>query len=188
MRVVFLTGLFLAACGTHPIVPPSNEPALGPNTTGAPKIVLRSVSGSPAEVAMTTRGVELANRVMASPCFAHDVRTASFTEARDMSDDAIWSQLSTTMVSLRVVFYQGSLCANYWSKTIGYENDAQPDVSFMNRHFVTSAYLAADNMVHEAEGHTQGFRHDGEHSSSVPYQLNHFFEACAPTVGVSPAD
>jgi len=68
---------------------------------------------------------------------------------------------------------------NHCYKTIGYETDHLPGVDYMNRHFVTSPTIAASNMIHEGEGHTQGFRHDHKKSTSVPYQLNTIFERCA---------
>jgi hypothetical protein len=40
--------------------------------------------------------------------------------------------------------------------------------------------MVADNLIHEAEGHSQGFSHFKVKATSVPYGLNAAFEACSP--------
>lgn len=151
----------------------------GGATTGVPIIVLGKITGATAaEMPMIADGVALANTTMATACFKTFVLAASWTETDGLTQAQIWDKLCSGPVSVDVDMYTGSAYENYVSKTIGYEKE--PGVVHMNRFFVDTAYMVADNIIHEAEGHSQGFHHYGVKATSVPYGLNDAFEACSP--------
>ena len=97
-----------------------------------------------------------------------------------MNQNQIWAVLVGKPVAVGVDIYSGTFKANHIAHTIGYEADPPDGVVHMNRFFVHSAYMVADNLVHEGEGHSQGFRHDHNKATSEPYGMNLAFEACAP--------
>jgi hypothetical protein len=39
--------------------------------------------------------------------------------------------------------------------------------------------MVADNLIHEAEGHSQGFHHYQVMSTSQPYGMNYAYEGCS---------
>lgn len=146
---------------------------------GVPYIVLGAVTGATAEEGpMIAEGVKLANQAMATACFRDFVLSASWTETNGLSQAQIWEKLCAAPVTVTVDMYLGSWYENHVSKTIGYEKE--PGTVHMNRYFVDTAYAVADNIVHEAEGHSQGFSHYSVKATSVPYGLNDAFEACSP--------
>jgi hypothetical protein len=146
---------------------------------GVPFIILGGITGATtAEEPMIKDGIALANQTMATTCFRDYVLKASWTETNGLTQQQIWDQLCSGPISVVVDMYMGSWYQNNVSKTIGYEDT--PGIVHMNRYFVDTAYMVADNVIHEAEGHSQGFRHDGVKSTSVPYGLNAAFEKCSP--------
>ena len=147
--------------------------------TKVPSLEVGEITGATdAELVMIADGVALANLTMASSCFEDAVLSASWTETEGLSQAQIYDKLCSGTVTVDVEMYLGSWYQNNVSKTVGYENE--PGKVHMNRYFVDSAYMVADNLVHEAEGHSQGFSHYGVKSTSVPYGLNEAFEACSP--------
>jgi hypothetical protein len=151
----------------------------GGSVTGVPFIEVDTVTGATAdEVIMLAEGVALANQTMATPCFKDAVLSANWTETNGLSQAEIWDQLCSGTVHVRVEMYLGTWYQNHVSKTIGYEDE--PGFVHTNRYFVDTAFEVASNIIHEAEGHTQGFSHYGVKATSVPYGLNDAFEACAP--------
>ncbi len=144
-----------------------------------PEIIVKATTGTIGdEQAMIAAGVALANATMKTACFRDFVLAAKWTETEGLTQAQIWQKLCSGPVSVSVEMYLGSAYQNYVTKTIGYEDE--PGEVHMNRFFVDTAYEVASNIIHEAEGHTQGFSHYGVKSTSVPYGLNDAFEACAP--------
>ncbi len=144
-----------------------------------PEIIVKATTGTIGdEPAMIAAGVALANATMKTACFRDFVLAAKWTETEGLTQAQIWQKLCSGPVSVNVEMYLGSAYQNYVTKTIGYEDE--PGELHMNRFFVDTAYEVASNIIHEAEGHTQGFSHYGVKSTSVPYGLNDAFEACAP--------
>ena len=127
---------------------------------------------------MIADGVTLANATMKTSCFHDFVLSASWTETNGLTQPQIWDKLCSGTITVDVDMYLGTWYENHVSKTIGYENE--PGTVHMNRYFVDSAYMVADNLIHEGEGHSQGFTHYGVKATSVPYGLNDAFEACSP--------
>jgi hypothetical protein len=150
-----------------------------PVPTGVPFILLGDVTGATsAEETMIVAGIALANQTMATDCFKNEVLSASWTETNGLSQQQIWDKLCSGPVGVDVDMYTGSWYQNHVTHTIGYEDE--PGVVHMNRYYVDTAYMVADNVVHEAEGHSQGFSHYQVKATSVPYGLNQAFEACSP--------
>jgi hypothetical protein len=150
-----------------------------PVPTGVPFIVLGDITGATsAEQTMIVAGIALANETMATECFKNQVLSASWTETNGLSQQQIWDKLCSGPVAVDVDMYTGSWYQNHVTHTIGYEDE--PGVVHMNRYYVDTAYMVADNVVHEAEGHSQGFSHYQVKATSVPYGLNGAFEACSP--------
>jgi hypothetical protein len=107
------------------------------------------------------------------------VLAAQYTENNGFTQAQIWALMASNPVTVDVEMYTGTYKANHVSKTIGYENDPWDGVVHMNRYFVNSAFMVADNLWHEAEGHSQGFHHYGVFSSSDPYGMNYAGEGCS---------
>jgi hypothetical protein len=144
-----------------------------------PVLVVNAITGAtPAEVTMIGDGVALANATMKTACFKSFVLAASWTETEGLSQAQIYDKLASGPIAVDADMYTGSWYQNNVSRTVGYENE--PGTVHMNRYFVDSAYMVADNLIHEAEGHSQGFSHFQVKATSVPYGLNAAFEACSP--------
>ena len=181
-QLLLFFGLLLVGACHHKVAPQQPlDPSvyMKPNTSGSPMLAVGQFVGTAAERKMIDDAVQLANRVMASACFKQHVMTANFTEPLGLDNAGVWNKLVSDTIVLEVIMYRGGFFANHWSKTIGYEADQLPGISYMNRHFVKTPFVAADNLIHEGEGHSHGFRHDGVKLTSVPYSLNEIFEECA---------
>lgn len=144
-----------------------------------PSLAVAKITGATAaEIPMIAEGVALANETMKTPCFKQFVLSAKWTETNGLTQAQIWDKLCSGPVTIDVDMFLGTWYQNNISKTIGYEDE--PGLVHMNRYFVDTAYMVADNLIHEAEGHSQGFSHYGVKATSVPYGLNDAFEACSP--------
>jgi hypothetical protein len=164
---------------------PKHVLANNPGTT--PVIVVATMYALEEEKPMLARGVTLANAVMATQCFEDYILHSNLTERDppDRSSEAVWNHLVANQVIVNVAMFEGTWKQNRWWHTVGLEDDAQPGVVQMNRYYVKTAYMVADNLIHEAEGHVQGFRHDRYKPTSVPYTLNAAFEACVGQVNLA---
>lgn len=202
-QLLLIALLALSACTTVPIAPvggpsPQPSPIASPAPTSSaspgpaptvspspvaiqvPRIHVGQITGAQDadELQMIATGAKLANQVMATPCFKAKVLSGQFTESNGLTALQIWAKLASKPVTVAVDMFTGSWKQNHVWKTIGYEDE--PGLVHMNRWFVTTAYMVADNLVHEGEGHSQGFSHYQVKATSVPYRLNEFFEVCAP--------
>ncbi len=155
-------------------------PADAPTTGGGyPVLIVGKITGAEStEPTMIADGVKLANDTMKTSCFRDFVLSASWTETSGLSQAQIYDKLCSGPITVDVDMYLGTWYENHVSRTIGYEKE--PGTVHMNRYYVNTAYMVADNLIHEGEGHSQGFRHDGVKATSVPYGLNDAFEACSP--------
>lgn len=162
-----------------PSASPSAVPAPSPTPT-APSISVGTISGATdAEVQMIAQGAQLANQKLAGACFKQWILAAKYTENNGLTQQQIWDLMVSHPVSVDVEMYTGTWSANHIAKTIGFENDPWDGIVHMNRYFVNSAFMVADNLWHEAEGHSQGFHHYGVKSSSDPYGMNYAGEGCS---------
>lgn len=155
------------------------EPAWADAPLAVPTVSVHSISGATVqEEQMIAEGVQLANRVLAGPCYKQWVLAATYTENNGLTQAQIWDLMAAQPVTVDVEMYLGDWRANHWAKTVGYENDPYDGVVHMNRYFVKTATMVADNLVHEGEGHSQGFHHYGAFSTSDPYGQNYALEGC----------
>jgi hypothetical protein len=169
----------LADVNTDTRVDPVGDADAPPAKSPVPVLAVKNITGATsAEVTMIGEGVALANETMATKCFEDFVLSASWTETGGLTQAQIWDKLCGGTMTVDVDMYLGSWYENNVSRTIGYEKE--PGIVHMNRYFVKTAYMVADNLIHEAEGHSQGFTHYGVKSTSVPYGLDDAFEACSP--------
>jgi hypothetical protein len=186
--LVIAVALATAACQHGPAVRyPSPQDVLQRNASATPTILVENTYARAEEKPMIARGVALANKVMATPCFKDYILHARLTECDppDKSSEGVWNHLVANQVTVNVAMFDGSWMQNHCSHTIGLEDDAQLGVVQMNRHFVNTAEMVADNLIHEAEGHVQGYHHYHHKPTSVPYTLNAAFGACVTQVGPS---
>lgn len=159
-------------------------PSLAPTKVGA-YLTMGAITGASAEErAMILAGADAANKVMASDCYKKILLAGAFTETNGLSNQQILDKQLKGPVTVNVEMFTGSFKQNYWSKTIGYEYMDEPQNLYMNRHFVDTAFMVGDNIMHEGEGHSQGFWHNGVKSTSVPYGENDIFEECATQLGI----
>lgn len=171
--ILALTGCVRGVRQETPAPVPSAIPS-----QGYPQIhVVKITNAIGSELQIIQDGEKLVNKVMQSDCFKTQVLSQTYTESLSLSPSGIYAWLSSRIVEVYVDMYTGSWAANHVYHTIGYENE--PGVVHMNRYFVKTAYMVADNLIHEGEGHSQGFSHYGIKATSVPYRMNQIFEACA---------
>lgn len=162
------------------IVTPEPSPSFTvnpePSTIPAPAglIQVGTITGATdAEVAMIRTGVELANQMLAKPCFKQWVLAAHYTENNGLTQQQIYDRITTVPSSVDVeMYYQNN-------RVVGFEYDPFDGVVHMNRKFVNIGSMAADNLMHEDRGHSLGFHHYGTFSTSVPYGMNYAYEGCS---------
>lgn len=155
-------------------VPTNPEPV----SQGVPMILIGTIKGAfNPEVQNIMAGVDMLNKVMASELFKKKVIETKFSETGGLSSREVYQKLCSKAVKIDVIVFTGNYMQNKIYKTVGFE--VEEGTVNINRYFVSTPFEFASNIIHEAQGHSQGFRHDGEKSTSVPYQLNDIFEACA---------
>lgn len=143
------------------------------------RITIGKVTGATSEeTAMIAAGARIANLVLDSPCFKQWILAASYTENEGLTQQQIFDRVTVQPSAVDVEMYTGDWRTNHVYKTVGYENDPFDGVVHMNRYFVNSAFMVADNLIHEDRGHSLGFHHYGVHSTSEPYGMNYAFEGC----------
>lgn len=153
-------------------------PALSPMPT--PKIEVIQIRGATdAEIAVIDKGIEIVNERLASACFRQWVLAARYTENNGLTQAQIYNLTQSKPVVVKVEMYTGTYKANHISKTVGYENDPYDGWVHLNRYFVKTPLMVADNLIHEAEGHSQGFHHYGVKATSDPYGMNYALEGCS---------
>lgn len=160
-----------------PVSPPAlPQEAPGPVFhTGYPTVILGKIDATADEEKAIRDGVILLNHVMTKQSFKDKVLAAQFTETNGLSNAQIYQKLCDNPITIDVNVYSGSYIANHFNHTVGYET--VPGIVNVNRYFVSTPYEFADNIIHEAMGHSQGFSHFTVKETSVPYTLNRIFEA-----------
>lgn len=143
-----------------------------------PRIVLDQFNGTDDEKIMVLQGIDFANEVLSSNCYLTRLLRAKMTEKNGLTNQEIYDLQRKNLIKANIEFYDGSWKENHVWFTIGYENDPFDGWTHMNRYFVDSPYMVGDNIIHETQGHSQGFRHDEDKDSSVPYTLNRIYEYC----------
>jgi hypothetical protein len=128
-----------------------------------------------AEQAMASQGFALANAVLLSDCFKAGIIEAPMTHTNGQLPEQIYTTMTDGVRRLEIEFYDGGTKHH----TVGSEDPRRPGIVRMNRHYVDSAYMVADNLLHEA-AHVRGYSHkSSKEAESVPYTMNRIFEACA---------
>lgn len=168
---------------THPAPEPSPIASVSPTPVASPSAVpvdptaLISVGkitdAKATELPMLAQGVGLANAMLFKPCFKQWVTAATYTETNGLTSAQIYQKITTEPSSVDVeMYYQNN-------KVVGFEYDPFDGVVHMNRKFVNTASMVADNLLHEDRGHSLGFHHYGKFSTSVPYGMNYAYEGCS---------
>lgn len=159
------------------VTPPQEAPST------LPVIELQNLKGAyGTEIEMVKRSFVEANDIMATECFKTKVLDEDFTETQDMDNIQIYALLAMAPKKVNAEMYDGSWWENYMSKTMGY--DVGDGTVYMNRFYADTTAIVRALIVHEGEGHGNGFRHDGTKSTSVPYKLGDFMDDCAPATGL----
>jgi hypothetical protein len=128
-----------------------------------------------AEQTIAVQGFALANAVLLSDCFRKGVFEAPMTHTDGQSPQQVYGTMTDGVRPLEIEFYDGGTA----HRTIGSEDPRWPGIVRMNRHYVKSVYMVADNLLHEA-AHVRGYIHiSSKEAESVPYTMNRIFEACA---------
>ena len=152
-----------------------------------PTIRVGTITGArDSEMQMIVDGITLANKILATDCYRQFILNAHFTETNDLTQTEIYDLMKNTPVVVDIEMYRGGFKANHLDKTVGYETDPYDGVVHMNRYFVNTPEMVADNVIHEGEGHSLGFHHYGVKATSVPYGTNQAFEACLFTASPLP--
>ncbi len=160
----------------HPASDPINPIPL--TATGIPSLVLNELKSNDSEEDMVADGMVLANAIVGSECFKSGVLAANFTERNGLDNKGIYDLIRKKETPVNIKLYTGSWKANHVSRTIGYEKVPFDGWTYMNRYFVDTPYMVAQNIVHEALGHSNGFHHYKYKPSSVPYTLGTIFKKC----------
>jgi|GEM_PF-6970322 len=146
---------------------------------GKPEVILieDGIKGATdAEKKVVVQSVQETNQIDRSDCFKNKILGAKFTETNGLTNQQVYDVLATHPVSIKVEIFNGSFMQNYVYKTMGY--DIGDGTVYVNRFFVKTAKQMRSLINHEAEGHQQGFHHNGVKSTSVPYQFNDFTDEC----------
>lgn len=122
---------------------------------------------------MVRAGVALANAMLDRACFKQWVLAASYTESNGLTSAQILDKVVTQPSSVDVEMYYEN------NRVVGFEYDPFDGMVHMNRKFVDTASMVADNLEHEDRGHSLGFHHYGKFSTSVPYGMNYAYEGCS---------
>jgi hypothetical protein len=136
---------------------------------------------SKAEAQIVEQGFELANAVLLSDCFRQGVVGSSMTHTRNRTPAAIYESMTALPAErLRIDFYYKAAGPRpFGTRVVGWDRPSDPDLVHMNRAFVNTPFMVADNLLHEA-AHARGYRHkSATEYSSVPYTMNRIFEGCA---------
>lgn len=147
-----------------------------------PFIVIGEIKAFNSERQNIIEGVAILNKILASDLFKQKVLKAQFTETNGLPNAAIYKLFCSKIQKVDVNVFLGSKYQNHISKTIGYETE--PGVVNVNRFFVSTPLEFADNIIHEVMGHSFGFSHFQDKSTSVPYVLNTIFEECCAEMGI----
>lgn len=129
---------------------------------------------------MVRHAFVVANKMLTSGCFRDELRKAKLTNTNGDSAKQVYEKLTSSPTKLTVELFNGSFLQNHIWRTVGYEDERFPNTTFMNRYFVNSVSMAADNLLHEA-AHSRGYRHrNAKEFTSVPYTMNAIYDQCAP--------
>lgn len=164
---------------------PSPTPSLvAPSPLPAPSlsqlITVKNIEGASAsEITMIRAGEQFANDMVKKACFKQWVLSAKYTETDGLSQAEIYNKIISTPMQVDVEMYTGTWKQNHVYKTVGWEADPFDGIVHMNRYFVKTARDVGDNLIHEDRGHSIGFHHYGNHSTSEPYGMNYAYEGCA---------
>lgn len=146
--------------------------------TSRPEINLAGMIGqTPEEARMITEAIKSANAVMRTECFRNSILDGKFTETNGLTNSQIYNLIASKKVNTKVKMFTGSFTQNHVYKTMGY--DIGDGITYANRYFVKDADMLASLIMHEAEGHGQGFHHYNAKNTSVPYSLNSIYDKCS---------
>lgn len=170
------------AASTSPLPAPSPSPSASPGglVPALPPPVTRdriqvpNITGAqPGEIEMVHMGVRLANEMLDKPCFRQWVGAATYSETNGLTSAQILDLITTQVSAVNVELYYEN------NRTVGFEYDPFDGVVHMNRKWVHTPDMVADNLEHEDRGHSLGFHHYGKFSTSVPYGMNYAYEGCS---------
>lgn len=148
-----------------------------PITDGKPIMELGEIKGAiNREDELIRDAIAYANHAMQTECFREMLLSAVLTETNGLDASQIYDLFTSKKVRINVTMFYGSYMQNYVYKTMGY--DIGDGVVYANRFFVQDPATLGSLIIHEAQGHGQGFHHDGKKETSVPYTLNKIFEEC----------
>lgn len=135
---------------------------------------VRNITGaSVVEIKMIREGEKLANEMLWSKCFEEWVLSAHYTENQGLTQGQILlNKIRSIPTDINVEMYYAN------NRTVGYEWYPFDGVVHMNRKHVFTTDMVADNLLHEDRGHSLGFFHDYNKSTSEPYGMNYAFEGC----------
>ena len=140
-----------------------------------PQMKIKFIRGATdEEIIFIRKGIDDANKVLASDWFKVQVLKASFTETNGLTNGQIYNKLAERPIEVGIEMFYGSWKQNYIYKTMGY--DIGDGVVYMNRFYVDTAPVVGSLSTHEGEGHGQGFHHYGVFATSVPYTWNDIIE------------
>lgn len=141
-----------------------------------PKLVLGKITGaSTNEVEMIKRSIILANDIMSSECFKNQILKSKFTNTNGLSNQQIFELLAKKPMLANVEIFDGSWKQNYVWKTMGI--DQGDGVVYVNRFFLSTDLVLASLIMHEDEGHQNGFHHSSSTDyNSIPYSINRIAE------------
>lgn len=160
------------------------EPVI-PQLSDKPQLQVKNTDISGAtfdEYPLVQSAVDQANVIMNTECFRNRILGADFTETNGLTNSQILNLISSKPMNIKIHIYYGSWRENYIYKTMG--KDIGDGTVYMNRYFVKTAKVMRSLLVHEAEGHGQGFHHYSAKNSSVPYTLNLIIEECGEALGI----
>lgn len=142
-----------------------------------PEVTLGKINATQYQIdSFINPGNAQANYVLKTKCLKNKILDGTFTETNGLSNSQIWDVLSSNKITTGVVFFYGTWTQNYVYKTMGY--DVGDGNIYANSFYIDTPALFGSMELHESEGHQQGFHHYNVFATSLPYQLNDFFDEC----------
>lgn len=157
---------------------PSATPQANPQISLFPEIEMGEVLPKQSKwIELSKQAILKANEVLKSDCFKIKILNGKFTENNGLTNLKIYELLSSKKIKGNITFFYGTFYQNHIAKTVGI--DKGTGVVFANSYYVGDSDTLASLILHEAEGHGQGFHHYGVKETSVPYSLNSIYDECA---------
>ena len=170
----------------QPVAAPVSAP---PADSGVvtPKVILGDISCAyDYQKQIINDGFTLLNKVLSSAEYKNEFLAFEFVQANGMTNQQIWDLMcSSSPIKMNADLRDLGWYSDHIDHTVGYDDSSDPETVYMNSYFVGTAYMVADNSLHEIM-HKLGFSHiNPTDYTSVPYGQNTVLENTLATMNIN---